>query len=497
MMAPKLPDGATKTDLTLLARVTGAVKGLKAGFESGWNPPGEPMEVQAPEGTKPRAFDFRPFLNKSTIPRSEESGGVTFQQLRDLADNCNLLRLVIETRKDQLSKVRWTWRVKVQPDEDPVSYRNRNRADKRVERLNKLFRFPDGENNWRAWSRKVLEDALVIDAVAIEPRWDGFGELVKLDVIDGATIKRLIDGTGRTPVPPQMAYQQVISGMVSAEWQSSELMYVMRNQRSNHVYGYSPVEQIILTVNQALRRALFQLSHYTEGNLPTAFVPVPDTWTLDDVKEMQLYWDELITGKPDEQAKVHFVPNGMDPIFPQQETLKDEFDEWLARVICYAFSVAHTPLVRNMNRATSEQQREQSDAEGMMVWMYYLKDLQEDAVLRWLGWSDVEVIPELERMADSIKQAQVDVEYIKIGVKSVDEVRTEMGKPTIGVGHGVITGKGFVPFDLAGENGAIAVAPPDSESPSEQAEANAEAQKKLLPLKQSLAPDPKTGEKTN
>jgi len=50
-----------------------------------------------------------------------------------------------------------------------------------------------------------------------------------------------------------------------------------RNPRPHKVYGYSPVEQIVLTVNVALRRALSQLQYYTEGNVPEALIVVPPT----------------------------------------------------------------------------------------------------------------------------------------------------------------------------------------------------------------------------
>ena len=38
----------------------------------------------------------------------------------------------------------------------------------------------------------------------------------------------------------------------------------------------------------------------------------------------------------------------------RQPPLKDQYDEWLARVICYAFSVPASAFVTQVNRATSE-----------------------------------------------------------------------------------------------------------------------------------------------
>ncbi|MGC2411735.1 MAG: hypothetical protein WA459_03435, partial [Stellaceae bacterium] len=44
---------------------------------------------------------------------------------------------------------------------------------------------------------------------------------------------------------------------------------------------------------------------------------------------------------------------------------KDEFDEWLARIVCYAFSLPPTAFTRQINRATAETAQESSLAEGL------------------------------------------------------------------------------------------------------------------------------------
>jgi hypothetical protein len=40
--------------------------------------------------------------------------------------------------------------------------------------------------------------------------------------------------------------------------------------RAHRVYGYSPVQQVLMTVNIALRRQLWQLDYFTEGSIPDA-----------------------------------------------------------------------------------------------------------------------------------------------------------------------------------------------------------------------------------
>ena len=87
-------------------------------------------------------------------------------------------------------------------------------------------------------------------------------------------IKRVLDVTGRTPLPPDPAYQQILKGIPAVDYSSDDLVYMMRNPRVSRIYGYSPVEQILTTVNIALRRQMSQLEHYTSGNVPEALAQV-------------------------------------------------------------------------------------------------------------------------------------------------------------------------------------------------------------------------------
>ena len=111
----------------------------------------------------------------------------------------------------------------------------------------------------------LLEDMLVIDAATIYPRYNRGGSLYALDVIDGATIKPLIGEDGRAPEPPDPAYQQILKGIPAADFSAEELLYLPRNLRAHRLYGMSPVEQIALTVNIALRRDAATLDYYQRG----------------------------------------------------------------------------------------------------------------------------------------------------------------------------------------------------------------------------------------
>ena len=62
---------------------------------------------------------------------------------------------------------------------------------------------------------------------------------------------------------------------------------------------------------------------------------------------------------------VKFMPAEFKPTETRQPPLKDMYDEWLARVVCYPFSVPASAFVTQVNRATSETLRTQAAQEGL------------------------------------------------------------------------------------------------------------------------------------
>ena len=223
----------------------------------------------------------------------------------------------------------------------------------------------------------LLEDLLVIDAPALYKRRTRGGALYALEVLDGATIKRLIDDWGRTPLPPAPAYQQILKGVPAVDYGADELIYAPRNPRVHKAYGFSPVEQVQMSVNIALRRQIYQLQYYTEGNVPEALIGVPENWNPDQIRQFQAYWDSLNAGDTAERRHAKFVPGGVAKTFvPVREpAMKDAFDEWLARVVCYVFSVPPSAFTGQVNRATADTAQDVALSEGMAPLQRWVKHL--------------------------------------------------------------------------------------------------------------------------
>lgn len=406
----------TPLDPGFVQRVAQGVRYALSGVTpSGWFSPSQPLQPVAQEQAKGRAWDYQSGYNIQIAPRANEPVG--FTQLRGLADGYDLLRLVIETRKDQIERLPWS----VQPRE----VKKGGAEDARCKEVRRRLLRPDGRLTWRQWSRMLLEDMLVIDAPAVYVRRTNGGGLFALEPIDGATIAPKIDDSGRVPLDG-VAYQQIIKGVPACDYTATELVYYPRNLRTNKVYGFSPVEQVITTVNIALRRQVAQLQYFTEGNLPETLISVPKEWSVDQIKQFDEHFNSLMQGQAFKR-RGYFVPDGTKPYQIKDSPLKDAFDDWLARVVCYAFSVSPQALVQMQNRSTAQTGAEEAAKEGLEPLKLWMADFVNECILKGWGYDDLEFVWQEEEAVDPLIQAQVNQIYVNCRVLKPNEVRADLG----------------------------------------------------------------------
>lgn len=449
-----------------------------------WFGPLPPLRPIAPPEVAGRVWDYIPGYNLSTSPRAHEP--VDFPTLRALADAYDPLRLVIERRKDQMTRLPWTIRARHdgarrRPAAASLSASMRARIDD----ITAFFRRPDYEWTFRTWLRALLEDLFVIDAPSLYCERAAFGQLTALRVIDGAMVKRIIDDWGRTPRPLRWtgapfvwngkeitadnyaalgfvlvdglayppAFQQVLHGMPAVSLTTRDLLYRPFNLRPGRLYGSSPVEQVITTVNIAMRRAFHQLEYYREGNMPEGLFALPASWTPDQVQRFQDYWDTL-HANPSQRRKMRFIAGDKGAYVPLKEPpLKNEFDEWLVRIVCFAFSYPVSAFVHQVNRATAEQHEAQAEKEGLEPVKQWAADIFNEIIEREFGESEVEFGWIEEDEIDPKRQSEILTAYADSGALTLNEVRQRIGEepspdPAAGV-LAVKTATGRVPISTS------------------------------------------------
>jgi hypothetical protein len=369
-----LPQGATTTELADRARDV-----AEAGMANVPFGPGIPL---VPVGIDPREPGQRqPAPRRSEYPVAVNlnlEGGrhVPFSVLRDVADRVDVVRECIEVRKAHLTSLDWDITlsrraIKQIMATDGLSSPGkaaqlaRERLEPEMARLRAWWERPDRPNglDFASWLSMLLEEQLVIDAVSIFPRRTLGGDVLAFELIDGSTIKPLLDRRGSTPLPPAPAYQQILYGFPRGEWQASdtaddemtaaELVYRPRHRRTWSPYGFSATERALSAADLYLKRIAWIRSEFDDGVAPELWLktdmgvgPQGALKSAPQLREFEAVMNDLLSGNTAERHRLHLLPKGFEPTELEgfAEKYQPALDEYLLKLVCMCFSVMPTEV---------------------------------------------------------------------------------------------------------------------------------------------------------
>lgn len=477
------PPGKTRLTLAEIAN-TGGTQRIRDIQNDLWFPAGQPIPPVAPAGTPPRRYAYTPLTNINWTGRD---GQVSFAALRNFS-NYTICRAIIESVLDRLCSEQWDFRIIATDDESKKDYKKRNATDPRIKQLKEFFRRPDGWQNFRTWTRGLYDDMIVLDAASIWLQRDKKGKIALLSWIDGSQVFPLLDETGNQPDPNRVlvqtepkkasknyldkkkaydaqggspAFQLTPYGFPAQQMTASELVYAVRNRKTFRKYGFSIVEQALAMIALGLARQDFQAAYYKSGNVPEFIAFLPPDIPVAQVEEYNGYLDSVLTGNLSNRRKGFFLPSygsekSPNIIFPKanEEALKDTFDEWIARVLCFFFGMSPTAFIKQVNRATAENMSQESEEQGLQPYLDWMKDTLDGIIQDEdkIGYDDIEAVTQTRKEQDAEKQAQVEKIYVSTGIKTIDEVREDNGDDPFGFPETsqpmIITGTGAVPVSV-------------------------------------------------
>lgn len=402
--------------------------------DDGFMGPGQPTLPSNPE-EEPRLFEYQPGINLISMPRAG-FGLTSFAGLRNLADSCKEVRLNIELIKREIRSLKWKIAPAKKPQEGLEIL-----IEAEADAVTAFLDQPDGVHDFDQWINQLVEEVLVTDAATIWPEMDRSGKLLSLDLIDGTTIRPILDFRGRIAAPPLPGYIQVIHGMATSWFSRDRLIYSPLNATVENPYGASPMEYMMLIINLAMRRDLFHMGYYTEGNIPEALVGAPSSWSYEQVKNWQTYWDALVTGNLKRQRKMHFMPmeagRGSVPVyeFRRDDPNTTERDKWLMQVACWAFG--NSPA--EFGLTPGDGLGGKGFSSGMEAVQYrsmlgpltqYIERRMNRIIANYMGKPHLQFVWEdMGPREDKLQQAQVDQIYLASGVYSTSWVQEREGVP--------------------------------------------------------------------
>jgi hypothetical protein len=125
-----------------------------------------------------------------------------------------------------------------------------------------------------------------------------------------------------------------------------------------------------------------------------------------------------MSGNLARRRQTKFMPADFKLIEARQPPLKDQYDEWLARIICYAFSVPVSPFVSQVNRATGETMRQQATQEGLVPLKAWVKCALDHVIQECMAEPGLEFVWVGDDAIDPLEQAQTLQILVGAGIKT-------------------------------------------------------------------------------
>ena len=399
-------------------------------------PPQQPLQpiAQTPEQyAVGRPWDYPVGYNTRVTPR--DGNPVCFETLKNLAVGYDVIAIIMQRVKDKISSQKWT----IGPRDEKAP------RDKQMDDLEAFFEYPDKTHNFTEWLKMLMDQVMVYDAPAIWLRPTLGGDLYSLEILDGSKITPKIGPDGR--IPEAMfgpGYQQVLKGLPAVDYVRPlpmgvkppvdpqgypfpELLYRPKNPRVDSLYGYSPVEQIITTINIALRREAYLLSYYTDGSTPDLMLSVPKEWNPDQISKFQNWWDSVLSGNLSNRRGTRFVPDGAKLIDTKEKALTDMTDEWLIKICCYAFGVSPVAFTKAVNKGQEKMHHDEAAQEGAEPWLEWVADLMNLIIRTKFGRNDVLFRWREDEATSEADRAQIDVALVNAKIYHPDEIRQRRG----------------------------------------------------------------------
>jgi hypothetical protein len=287
-----------------------------------------------------------------------------------------LIRDCIRIRKNQIATLKWdivvTERALQQyrqddPDTSSVTIKKelRDKLNPEVGRLLDFWQEPDPQQGetFTEWACKLLEEHLVLDALAVYPYRDRAGRPGRgLRILDGSTIKPLLNEQGGRPQPPFPAYQQLLWGFPRGEfiadvddrggvlngYETDRLYYARREVRTFTPYGFSAVEQALQDIDLYLRRLEWDKAQYTDGVQPAGWIKNTgeDSWSPQQIMDYNRVFNDLYAGQTLERMRYHLLPPGMEPMQSQDiaEKYKPDYHLHLIKLVAMHFDTTIAEL---------------------------------------------------------------------------------------------------------------------------------------------------------
>lgn len=312
---------------------------------------------------------------------------------------------------------------------------------------------------------QMVEDTLTVGAYAVWYQNSRVGKPNAAYVIDASTIRPRVDSMGWPD--ETIPFEQFIQGVQAAGFFPNELRYDGLYPRSYTPYFVSPIEWLIYLVTTALKADAWNGDWLLSGNTRKGDVfTLPESWSVEQIKQFAEYWDALLAGHPGERSKSRFLPSGSEKIadFSRHEMDFQIFEEWLMRRTCSIMGVSPASIGHETRQYQVSQKSsfKQTRRVGVNRLLELRRDFYND-LLRRLDLGHLEAIDVTEDLEEQKDRAERFSKSVGVPYETVNEARKVIGLDPVEGGDVVMVPNTHTPI-------AIASKPPAEGSPPDESD---------------------------
>jgi HK97 family phage portal protein len=410
---------------------------------------------------------------------------VDIPELRRLAAT-PYVSMCINTIIDEIAAIPWD----IVPREDLDTPQGEETSNP-VEHIKEVKEFLNNPNvnkeNFNIILRRLLKDILELDSAVLVKVFNQKGELCEIYARDGGTVTMNPDIYGTFQqcdeiVPTwqlaskdkeeyeeymkkKPAYFQYgwITGARPMPFGTREIIYMMRNPRTDSIYGRSSVEILMDTIQLLIYGQDANLDYFTDNNIPKGVFRMIGA-TSDDVKAFKEQWQTATKLKNEvgdwRKRWWHMPILNVDGNFERIQFSNDELQlisqqEWFTKMVWANFGVTPSELgyTKDSNKATEIVQSKVFRRKAIRPILQLLEHHLNTELIWQEFYEDVKFSFDTDDLAENLDKAELYEKYLKNGIKSINEVREEMGLPPVEDGDKHKgTGNDFNPFEQQNNN---------------------------------------------
>ena len=380
-------------------------------------------EVAAQAETERKTLALPSILSPAQFP-GRHLPKPTPMNLRRFAET-PIVRRAINVIKDRIAAMDWQIRVRRGVRADDVAF-----AERKLRALRRTLEEPNAVDSFRTLIEQAIEDALTggFGAIEMEPTGDPDRPAMMWPV-DGASIRINARWDGQEDSP---RYAQAVLGQLESsavELRDDQLMYIRMNPRSFTPFGLGPLEVAFETVNQ------FLSAHRFAGKLAANSVAQYALWlneaTPAQHDRMIRWWQDEIEGtgripliSTEQKPEVLRFAQGTDA------DLRLAWQEFLIRMVANAFGLP--PLMlgleADVNQSTASEMADEAFRGAISpLAMLIAGHITRDLFSKCIGWREFEFAFNELNARDEQTELAVQVQLLKAGVLTVNEVRAMRG----------------------------------------------------------------------